>query len=251
MRAADPIRCSHARLGFESAVHISPFLLIPGTIFNEILVWKALVVPAQLLVSRGPYSPAPLDLESPAEGVPAELGGDHCDLHRLGRRMEALHTRLDAAEAAAKAAAKNTGGGGAALGWAEEVGQIRGRQEEERRQRSACYLPLPVAAGSSPAPLSCQPQPKGSASGDPSCLILQARPAYRCVGHEGSVFCVSWDESGGRLVSTSDDRTARVWELPHHVRYDTTPTGRNTYDIMLQIISTRMRGAHPVPSLAV
>ncbi len=47
---------------------------------------------------------------------------------------------------------------------------------------------------------------------------LQVRPAYRCLGHEGSVFGVSWDEGGDvpRLVSTSDDRSARIWQLPCH-----------------------------------
>ncbi|GAX79841.1 hypothetical protein CEUSTIGMA_g7281.t1 [Chlamydomonas eustigma] len=43
---------------------------------------------------------------------------------------------------------------------------------------------------------------------------LTVHPLYTCAGHEGSVFSVSWDKRHGRLVSTSDDRSARVWEPP-------------------------------------
>jgi WD40 repeat protein len=43
---------------------------------------------------------------------------------------------------------------------------------------------------------------------------LTVHPVYKCVGHEGSVFGVSWDEKHGCLVSSSDDRSARVWEPP-------------------------------------
>lgn len=53
-----------------------------------------------------------------------------------------------------------------------------------------------------------------------SCPILQAGPLYRCVGHEGSVFSVSWTSGGTELVSTSDDRSARIWRLPDRAGED-------------------------------
>lgn len=44
-------------------------------------------------------------------------------------------------------------------------------------------------------------------------------PNYRAVhvcklvGHEGSIFRLSWSSNGSKLVSVSDDRSARVWEV--------------------------------------
>ncbi|KAE8723231.1 Chlorophyll a-b binding protein [Hibiscus syriacus] len=36
----------------------------------------------------------------------------------------------------------------------------------------------------------------------------------RLVGHEGSIFRIVWSSSGAKLVSVSDDRSARIWTIP-------------------------------------
>ena len=43
-----------------------------------------------------------------------------------------------------------------------------------------------------------------------------SRPAPFAIlrGHEGSIMRVSWSEDGTRVLSTSDDRTARTWRVP-------------------------------------
>lgn len=46
------------------------------------------------------------------------------------------------------------------------------------------------------------------------CLVLTVRPALSLQGHEGSIFGVQWADGGRRLITTSDDRSARVWQLP-------------------------------------
>ncbi|DBA78263.1 TPA: hypothetical protein ACH3X2_008215 [Trebouxia sp. C0005] len=40
-----------------------------------------------------------------------------------------------------------------------------------------------------------------------------AHPLYRLKGHEGSIHRVSWNTSGTKLMSASDDRTVRLWTL--------------------------------------
>ncbi|XP_051118553.1 uncharacterized protein LOC127242882 isoform X2 [Andrographis paniculata] len=41
------------------------------------------------------------------------------------------------------------------------------------------------------------------------------RDAFMCrlVGHEGSIFRIAWFSNGTKLVSVSDDRSARIWEV--------------------------------------
>lgn len=41
---------------------------------------------------------------------------------------------------------------------------------------------------------------------------LEGRPLLRLVGHEGPVTSVGWSADGRRLLTTSEDGTARVWE---------------------------------------
>ncbi|KAL5859325.1 hypothetical protein ACOSQ4_000621 [Xanthoceras sorbifolium] len=36
---------------------------------------------------------------------------------------------------------------------------------------------------------------------------------FRLVGHEGSIFRIEWSSSGSKLVSVSDDRSARIWAV--------------------------------------
>ena len=49
-----------------------------------------------------------------------------------------------------------------------------------------------------------------------SSVEARARPAPFAIlrGHEGSIMRVSWSEDGTRVLSTSDDRTARTWRVP-------------------------------------
>ncbi|PRQ45102.1 putative transcription factor WD40-like family [Rosa chinensis] len=35
----------------------------------------------------------------------------------------------------------------------------------------------------------------------------------KLAGHEGSIFRISWSSNGSKLVSISDDRSARVWAV--------------------------------------
>ena len=39
-------------------------------------------------------------------------------------------------------------------------------------------------------------------------------PVARLLGHQGSIFRISWCASAGSLASVSDDRTLRIWKLP-------------------------------------
>ncbi|XP_024018186.1 uncharacterized protein LOC21397028 [Morus notabilis] len=45
---------------------------------------------------------------------------------------------------------------------------------------------------------------------DPNCTAVHI---CKLVGHEGSIFRLSWSSDGSKLVSVSDDRSARVWEV--------------------------------------
>ncbi|KAK3194383.1 hypothetical protein Dsin_025693 [Dipteronia sinensis] len=36
---------------------------------------------------------------------------------------------------------------------------------------------------------------------------------FRLIGHEGSIFRIEWSSSGSKLVSVSDDRSARIWAV--------------------------------------
>ncbi|XP_024044008.1 uncharacterized protein LOC18048806 isoform X3 [Citrus clementina] len=55
-------------------------------------------------------------------------------------------------------------------------------------------------------------------SSDFKCFKLQdqqhtAVNLFRLVGHEGSIFRIEWSSCGSKLVSVSDDRSARIWEV--------------------------------------
>ncbi|KAK4749758.1 hypothetical protein SAY87_027207 [Trapa incisa] len=41
----------------------------------------------------------------------------------------------------------------------------------------------------------------------------------RLVGHEGSIFRIAWSSDGSKLVSVSDDRSARVWKVHSDAEY--------------------------------
>ncbi|XP_054801986.1 uncharacterized protein LOC129305854 isoform X2 [Prosopis cineraria] len=40
----------------------------------------------------------------------------------------------------------------------------------------------------------------------------------KLVGHEGSIFRIAWSSCGSKLVSVSDDRSARVWAVPNKMK---------------------------------
>ncbi|XP_027188627.1 uncharacterized protein [Cicer arietinum] len=44
--------------------------------------------------------------------------------------------------------------------------------------------------------------------------LYEAVHICKLVGHEGSIFRITWSSCGSKLVSVSDDRSARVWSLP-------------------------------------
>ncbi|XP_030551812.1 uncharacterized protein LOC115756249 isoform X2 [Rhodamnia argentea] len=51
------------------------------------------------------------------------------------------------------------------------------------------------------------------------CLPYEAFHICRLVGHEGSIFRIAWSSDGSKLVSVSDDRSARIWEVHCKSRY--------------------------------
>ncbi|KAK8718200.1 hypothetical protein V6N13_045443 [Hibiscus sabdariffa] len=75
----------------------------------------------------------------------------------------------------------------------------------------------------------CQSDPPSSASSVKVCKNLNSSTSNfaecydqeykavhicRLVGHEGSIFRIVWSSSGAKLVSVSDDRSARIWTIP-------------------------------------
>ncbi|KAK2364819.1 notchless protein [Trifolium repens] len=44
--------------------------------------------------------------------------------------------------------------------------------------------------------------------------LYEAFHICKLVGHEGSIFRIAWSSCGSKLVSVSDDRSARVWDVP-------------------------------------
>ncbi|CAN1196390.1 WD repeat-containing protein 6 [Linum perenne] len=43
--------------------------------------------------------------------------------------------------------------------------------------------------------------------------IYKASHISRLIGHEGSIFRIAWSSDGSKLVSVSDDRSARIWRV--------------------------------------
>ncbi|MBA0563008.1 hypothetical protein Golob_008020 [Gossypium lobatum] len=50
------------------------------------------------------------------------------------------------------------------------------------------------------------------------CYDQQYKAVHICrlVGHEGSIFRIVWSSNGAKLVSVSDDRSARIWTIHDH-----------------------------------
>ncbi|RDX94301.1 WD repeat-containing protein 6, partial [Mucuna pruriens] len=44
--------------------------------------------------------------------------------------------------------------------------------------------------------------------------LYEAIHVCKLIGHEGSIFRIAWSSCGSKLVSVSDDRSARVWGVP-------------------------------------
>ncbi|KAK7337576.1 hypothetical protein VNO77_18158 [Canavalia gladiata] len=44
--------------------------------------------------------------------------------------------------------------------------------------------------------------------------LYEAVYVCKLIGHEGSIFRIAWSSCGSKLVSVSDDRSARVWAVP-------------------------------------
>ncbi|KAE8671244.1 hypothetical protein F3Y22_tig00111983pilonHSYRG00058 [Hibiscus syriacus] len=55
-----------------------------------------------------------------------------------------------------------------------------------------------------------------STSNFSECYDQEYKAVHICglVGHEGSIFRIVWSSSGAKLVSVSDDRSARIWTIP-------------------------------------
>jgi WD40 repeat protein len=49
-----------------------------------------------------------------------------------------------------------------------------------------------------------------------SCKVAQCAPHYKLCGHCGSVLRLQWAANLTLLLTTADDRTARVWRLPEN-----------------------------------
>ncbi|KAL2345522.1 hypothetical protein Fmac_006807 [Flemingia macrophylla] len=44
--------------------------------------------------------------------------------------------------------------------------------------------------------------------------LYEAIHVCKLIGHEGSIFRIAWSSCGSKLVSVSDDRSARIWAVP-------------------------------------
>ena len=128
---------------------------------------------------------------------------------RLAHRMDALLSRLKGIESVAGLRSTPKGPSIVEAELSDLDLEVQRRIKMDRqiaRQRTDSYFPLVKAESPS--------SKDDSTPGHPTSLILQSRPTYRCIGHEGSVFSVAWSDGGSTLVSTSDDRTTRVWQIP-------------------------------------
>ncbi|XP_019422178.1 PREDICTED: uncharacterized protein LOC109331864 [Lupinus angustifolius] len=48
----------------------------------------------------------------------------------------------------------------------------------------------------------------------PKDQLYEAVHICKLIGHEGSIFRIAWSSCGSKLLSVSDDRSARVWDVP-------------------------------------
>ncbi|KAL5060748.1 hypothetical protein RYX36_032352 [Vicia faba] len=55
---------------------------------------------------------------------------------------------------------------------------------------------------------------RGSNCSSPKDNLYEAVHVCKLVGHEGSIFRIAWSCCGSKLLSVSDDRSARVWTIP-------------------------------------
>ncbi|KAJ4844773.1 hypothetical protein Tsubulata_003478 [Turnera subulata] len=54
---------------------------------------------------------------------------------------------------------------------------------------------------------------EGDIRSQPQFCQCKAAHICRLIGHEGSIFRIVWSSDGSKLVSVSDDRSARIWEV--------------------------------------
>ncbi|KAI5424808.1 hypothetical protein KIW84_030841 [Lathyrus oleraceus] len=55
---------------------------------------------------------------------------------------------------------------------------------------------------------------RGSNCSSPKDNLYESVHVCKLVGHEGSIFRIAWSSCGSKLLSVSDDRSARVWTIP-------------------------------------
>jgi len=163
-----------------------------GTIFKDVLVWS---------VPLGSHLAAELSqrLVLPADDVGraamARLAADSALVPPLGEGSAAGHASLAAeAERAAQLGGSGTAAERACLAAAA----------------AATLASLVDGDGSAVrARLAAAVEGSLSAQGQE----VEAAPQLVLRGHEGSVHCVQWAADGSRVVTGSDDRTLRLWDV--------------------------------------
>jgi len=60
-------------------------------------------------------------------------------------------------------------------------------------------------------------------------------------GHTSTVWSISWDKSGTRLVSGSDDKTIRIWQ-----RFDVNNSEGNTFALLCNLQSIDFAKTHRI-----
>eukprot|EP00798_Chlamydomonas_sp_ICE-L_P005036 gene5036-34823_t len=167
-----------------------------GTIFNEVLLWKAFTLPdylfdnslSSLLTSS--YEHNGNKYGSEAYCLASRTAGIDSKLASLASRLSHVEKKARLSDSSAHAALMK-----------ETLAAHCELQAERRLLYSTAYLSTPG----------------GDTGCDRRLEVLLVQPLYRLCGHEGSIFSLCWCASGIHLASVSDDRTLRVWALPEAI----------------------------------
>ncbi|KAG2496850.1 hypothetical protein HYH03_005254 [Edaphochlamys debaryana] len=182
-----------------------------GTVFNEVLLWRLPLLPY-----------APYDASRGAPGASYDWPYDEATSSAVPYRARALAERYDRLDgglrrlaAALGAAAPSATSTSSTAILTASTGPGPGPQAH-LPSAGMTKTALPSSDSHSPAPRG------GGAAGG----VLRVTCGVRCTlrGHEGSIFHVAWippaplagsgSGRGWRLLSASDDRSARLWEAP-------------------------------------